>query len=1581
MTGLSSANVLSGNAIINDGGYAITIGQNLLAGTPSGGLTKQTGAGTLTLSGANTYTGATTISAGTMSIGADNNLGATPGSVTAGNVVVNGGALSTSATFVLSANRGLAIGPTSGSGNGTLDVASSQALTYNGIIANNGGTGSLIKTSTGTLTLGGANTYSGNTTVSAGTLALGSGGSIANTPQITLTSGAVLDTTGAGGITLGSAQTLIGGRASSPATDVNGNLTSGGSVNPGGTGTAATLTITGNYALTGGTNYFDLSGTTSGANDTIAVSGTLNLSGTTKIAVNFTATPAPGRYHLITYSSKTGGTAAANLVSILSGISIGTLTATLDDSLGGIDLVLSSAHTQSSITWLGDGSANNWDTSAINWTNLASTTTTAYFDFDYVTFDNTATNPTVNLAAALNPASSTVNSTNSYTFSGIGNIAAGSLTKSNTGSLLVLTTNTYSGTTVIQGGTVQVGNGTASGALGNGNITNNSALVFNLPDTRNISLVSGTGSFTVAAGTVALGGNSTLNGVTLGGSGTAGTLDLKANTAQVSGLTLASGATGGIIGNSSTAANAVLNYTGGTSTFGGTIQDVLGSGTKTVGLNVTNGSLTLSGTTSTYSGGTIVGGGTLAISTVGNGQVGNGSVTITNGATLSLYRATTTDDGTTSGSLTNALVIPSGMAGTILNSPRGSLSGSLTGSGTLTLRVNASRGDFTGNWNAFTGQVNLTSKSGTSDDFRINLGGTSPTTYNNLANLKLNMGVGVNMYQSANPPSGGTTTQNIGELSGSPGSWLQGNPVGGRYVNWSVGALNTDATFAGNIIDNSGAAKITKAGTGTWTLTGTNISFSGGTTISAGTLQIGNGGASGGLGAGNVTDSASLVFNRSDTALSYAGAIGGAGTVSMQGGGTVTLSGANNYSGSTIIRNGTLAVSGGTLGASTADIQIATNAADNGTLSVSAGTVSAGRVIIAGSSANNTLPGTGAVTLSGSGIINSLYWFSVGAGNVSSSSSAAGTLTVSGGTLNVQNTGGGTQMEVADFAGSTGSVTLNSGAINIWNNAYIALGANTGAGNGTFTQNGGTVTYYSDGGTTVGGTGYLYLGRFGAGAYGYNLNGGTLTVPQIASTAGTSNFKFNGGTLKAAGNSANFITSLTSALVSTGGATLDDGGFAVTNSQPLVHDSALGITVDGGITKAGSGTLTLAGASTYTGGTAVSSGNLKVNNTTGSGTGVGAVSVASGATLGGSGTISGPVTFASGALATLNLGSHLTLSGTLTASANVVHLNMTNNVVPGTYLLATYDPTGSSGSFAATPVLDSGTLAVSGTTATITTTAGQVNLVVPASPSTNVLTASMAPSGYQGNVTFTATLTGFGTPTGTVQFLTNSVNYGSPVTLSAGVASTSLATLPRGTNLITAVYSGDVNNLTSTGTLDQIVTNHPPVAAGNTYGRNHFTSWKIAVSELLTNASDVDLDTLTLVSVGTSTNGVTLDTTSLPGYVAYYNANHVADQFTYTVTDGFGGTNTATITLTYTSTNAVGGSSSIAGVTGTNPKVLTAAGIPNYNYITERSTNLMDWVDIGTNAASTNGAITITDYFSDLGSNAPASAYYRLKGE
>jgi hypothetical protein len=270
-----------------------------------------------------------------------------------------------------------------------------------------------------------------------------------------------------------------------------------------------------------------------------------------------------------------------------------------------------------------------------------------------------------------------------------------------------------------------------------------------------------------------------------------------------------------------------------------------------------------------------------------------------------------------------------------------------------------------------------------------------------------------------------------------------------------------------------------------------------------------------------------------------------------------------------------------------------------------------------------------------------------------------------------------------------------------------------------------------------------------------------------------------------------------------------------------------------------------------------------------------------------------------------------------------------------------------------------------------------VSVTVNRAASGLALVASANPVGFGASLVFTATLPAdaggtviFSATNGA--FSTNAVNSGTAV-------SCAINSLPRSpTNVIQAIYSGDGNYLPGTNTLTQSVTNHPPAVDGNTYYRNGFNNWKIAVSDLLTNTSDVDGDAVTLVSLGVSTNGVTPDTGSTPGYVQYASTNAVDDQFTCTVTDGQGGTNIFTVTLAFSLTGAVTGTNCIARIVCGNPTRLTAYGVVNYCYITERSVDMVNWVDIQTNCA-TNGVINITDCFGDLDGNAPASAFYRLK--
>lgn len=172
-------------------------------------------------------------------------------------------------------------------------------------------------------------------------------------------------------------------------------------------------------------------------------------------------------------------------------------------------------------------------------------------------------------------------------------------------------------------------------------------------------------------------------------------------------------------------------------------------------------------------------------------------------------------------------------------------------------------------------------------------------------------------------------------------------------------------------------------------------------------------------------------------------------------------------------------------------------------------------------------------------------------------------------------------------AGSTCTAVVESGTLDLYGSAVsVYVGESSGAP-AVFTQNGGVVW---GGGT---GNNDLILAN-AAGAEGtYNLNGGILRIRQIrqGNTGATkAEFNFNGGTLLAKSSLATFFQDVQAAYVQAGGAWIDTTNNNVTINQPLLAPPAPALS--GGLIKLGSGTLTLGGASTYTGPTIVREGTL-----------------------------------------------------------------------------------------------------------------------------------------------------------------------------------------------------------------------------------------------------------------------------------------------------------------------------------------------------------------------------------------------------
>ena len=390
---------------------------------------------------------------------------------------------------------------------------------------------------------------------------------------------------------------------------------------------------------------------------------------------------------------------------------------------------------------------------------------------------------------------------------------------------------------------------------------------------------------------------------------------------------------------------------------------------------------------------------------------------------------------------------------------------------------------------------------------------------------------------------------------------------------------NLNNSFAGSI---TGSGNVTKAGTGTLILTGSNSYV--GTNITAGTLQVGYGDGSGTLGTDGVTDNATLVFNRADT-ITVSNTIGGNGTLTQAGTGSLILTGSNSYVGTTITA-GTLQVgSGSTSGTLGTD-----GVTDNATLVFNRSNAL---------TVSNTIGGNGTLVQAGSGTLiltgsNSYVGTTITAGTLQvGSGSTSGTLGTDGVTDNatlVFNRSG--TFTVSNTIGGTGTVAQAS------TGTLILISANTYTGNTTISAG----TLQVGNGTTVGtlGTGTvtdnaaLAFNHWDAVTVGNNITGSGSLIQ-----AGT-------GTLILTGSNSYVGTTITAGTLQVGNGdgsgTLGTDG--VTDNAALVFNRADTLTVgsviggNGTLTQAGSGTLILTGASTYTGGSMIASGTVLVGVST-----------------------------------------------------------------------------------------------------------------------------------------------------------------------------------------------------------------------------------------------------------------------------------------------------------------------------------------------------------------------------------------------
>ena len=1150
---------ISGAQDLTIGGAGNTAISNTLA-TSTGTLTKD-GAGMLMLSGNNTYTGATTISAGTLEIASAGRLG---GGSYAGNIVNDG-------TFLYSSTN-----------NQTLSgiISGSGALTQNN--------------SSSTLTLTGNNTYSGVTTINAGTLQVAStgqlggsnyGGNIVNNGTFTYNgsnsqtlSGVI---SGSGALTKNntSTLTLTGANSYDGTTTINEGVLNIQHNNALGTAAGGTIVANGtalqlqnNITVTGEELTLAGGGISNAGGSLRSISGNNTWAG--NITIGLTSTRIASDAGLLTIS---GGISAASGNSTLfqgngnitvSGIISGAGSVTTSALLGATSvLTLSGNNTYTGITSLNNGILEIGATGRLGGGTYAQ--------------------------AITNNATFIYSGTNNQTLSGVIS-GTGALRQNNSSSTLTLTgNNTYTGTTTINAGTLEIG---STGRLGGGtyaqNISNNGTFIYSGTNNQTLSgVVSGTGALTQnnSSSTLTLTGNNTYTGAT---TINAGTLQID-STGQLGG-----GSYSGNIVN-----NGTFIYAGNNSqTLSGIIS---GSGALTKNLSATLSTITLSGN-NTYTGLTTIRNGTIAIShanALGATGADNGT-TINAGGALELSNNITIAETIT----LNSTGISN--AGGIRNtSGNNTISGAITSGASS--RIASSGGNLT-----LTGGY-------TSSGLALALGAPAANTSITVTGNAINLG------------AGGFTAYGASSGSNAIVLGVAGNTFGSVDINYA-GTLRTDVANAWNP---NAALRLgsdeSSARTNTFDLNGNSQTVA---SLSS-SLDVASG--------GNITNTitsasaATLTVNGSAN-TTYNGTITGAISLVKAGSSTQTLGGNNTYTGATTINAGTINLTGSNTGSATA---INTGGTLIGTGSAGAVTINTGGTIGAGNGAS----ASGNLTI-GSLTLNGGSTYSWDLGNAGGTAGSGWDLLTISGALTL-NASAGNQITIALNGAAAPSATqsfniINYGSLaNTWDSTAFDITNNIAGSSGTWSlTNNGTfigLTYTASAISTWSGASGSWSSNFTsipgnnaalvfAGAGGTATNDiasgslSSLTTITINSTAGPYTLAANSGSsgfdaatpLSITGitnNSANATTVNLALAVDSSSLAINAAagnitlGNAISNNNTINFTGANSTIVNGAISgtgalaKAGSGTLTLSGSSanTYNGTTTVSAGTLTLDKTSG----------------------------------------------------------------------------------------------------------------------------------------------------------------------------------------------------------------------------------------------------------------------------------------------------------------------------------------------------------------------------------------------
>ena len=851
LAGLLTAGTGSANQVIDSSGgglLKLTIaGANTFGGRLGGGAGGNNfnltllGGGLLVLSGTNnTYSGSTSISAGTLSFGSAGSLGGGTSQIQLGNNSGGFGAFSyagSNLTITRGFNVNLGGGQIDNSGSGLLTISGGSIggnapLTLSGaantivVSTIQTGTGSLTKLGAGLATLTGTDIYTGNTTISAGTLAIGGAGVLGSGANYAGT----ISNNGALVVNTSINQTLSGAISGPGNLYQNGsNVTTLSGVNT----YSGTATVNAGTLIVSGNNGFDSRPAT-----TFLVNG-----GTLQATENNNQWPLSHNVSLningggvFNYNGAGGDTYTDYIGTVTLNSSNGSAAVENDTSTGALRFGRYSPNLISS------GSVTNLWNGGMVLVNLGNLN------------QNIETDTNLVIGGVIRDLS--------------GNAGA-SITKTGTANLILLGANSYSGSTTITAGTLQVGNGGSLGLIGSGAIINNGTLVFSRSDVSSnanlisaTSPVSGTGALianagpgtigilgTVNQGSVALSSNYASSGQNLYGTGYASAINLLANVTTTGNQSYSGVVSIGHNGSSNWTESLTTTGSGGIYLPSGVISGLPGywsSGILNLTTSAGNGPVSLGGATLSYGVGnlnvnsgtanTTLSGGNYYydysvfssnVALAGNTTFQNGSQwvrglqfngSLTSSGTYGLTASFGNGSASTTGTGTGGLVFNIASTATASVPISGTAGPTLTGGGLLSL---------TGSSN-YTGATTLSAGTLVAAN-NAALGNNSAVTLSPTGAAALNFTTGSPAIGSLASSGTGTSSVVLG--------------AGGIATTLTLGGNGTSTSYAGTIADMSAGTaaaigSLVKLGGGVQTLAGTD-SYTGTTSVNAGALSFG----------------------------------------------------------------------------------------------------------------------------------------------------------------------------------------------------------------------------------------------------------------------------------------------------------------------------------------------------------------------------------------------------------------------------------------------------------------------------------------------------------------------------------------------------------------------------------------------------------------------------------------------------------------------------------------------------------------------------------------------------------------------